>query len=78
MKKEKTHSLIGPFWSEISMEVFIWKQEINFDNIFSSQSKSDTSGADFLLAGKFINGGKWCIKVGKYPGSFENLNKFEG
>lgn len=45
--KERKYSLIRPFWLEIRVEDFIWKYEMDFGRMFSSQIVSRSMDADF-------------------------------
>lgn len=51
---------------------------MDFDNIFSSDSKSNNNDDDFWLAERLKNGEGWSTIVEKYLRSFENLYRFEG
>lgn len=51
---------------------------MNFCSTFSSQIRSSSGDADFWLADRFRNDGRWYIRVGKYPKRSENLNRIPG
>lgn len=65
IKKERKYSLIWPFWLEMSVDVFIWNEEIDFGRAFSSQVKSSSIEATFWLVSKLISGCSRCMTVGK-------------
>lgn len=54
MKKEKNK--IRPFGSEISVEIFVWKWEMDFDNTFLVIIKSNNNDDDFWLTESLTNG----------------------
>lgn len=50
------YSLIRPFWLEMIIDDFIWKWEMDFGRIFSSQIISRSVDADFWLISRFVLG----------------------
>lgn len=65
IRKDRKYSLTWPFWLEISVEVFIWKEEIDFGRIFSSQIRSSSIDATFWLTSKLMSGCIRCMVIGK-------------
>lgn len=59
------YSLIKPFWLEMVIDDFIWKWEMDFGKIFSSQIISSNVDADFWLISRFVLGIKRWMMVGK-------------
>ena len=57
------NSSLRQFWSDASLEVFLWLREVDFGKTCCSQIRSDD--ADFSLAEKFNDGKRQFI--GKYP-----------
>lgn len=47
--KDRKYSLIEPFWLDVIKEAFMWKCEIDFGIIFSSQIRSRIRDASFWL-----------------------------
>lgn len=65
IKKERKYSLIWPFWLEMSVDVFIWNEEIDFGRVFSNQVESSSMEATFWLISKLTSGCRRCMTVGK-------------
>lgn len=57
----------------MSVDVFIWKKEIDFGRVFSNQARSSNMEATFWLVSRLASGCSRCIIVGKYPRRFENF-----
>lgn len=52
-RKERKYNLIKPFWLVITVDIFIWMDEMVFGRMFSNQIKSRREDADFWLIVRF-------------------------